>query len=328
MSTAPIAPGLCTTLYDGSANLRAAWLGSRKLLTEAAVPIVKLHAYPTSELARTLDEVRKAMPAVRIHVATPGNVLVKNDGPEKGAKYARLCASWGIELFELNLEKSSSATGPGWTPDSGTKYSPEELDRRAKLLLDAIRPELGPTMKLGLTSHDKPKRFKLPWGALLGLSSPVSMHAPQEYASPPRSDDEPNGPPAPTSWRGAKARADASDADWLALATAGAIRADLAPGGKGFAVYGQVHDITTAGVMLLADRSDVACVWALDGRTGLADRTKRPKCDAAGAKAIRTLQRIRREVGEGAGSIARWQAAHGLEADGVAGSKTLQALGL
>lgn len=318
----PVAPGLAATLYDDSADLRAAWAGAKALLTEARVPIVQLHATPSKSLAPVVAEIRAALPGGRIWVGVPGNTYVRDDGPARIAKVTRAARELGAECMVLNCERPSAPGNPGWVPT--VALSAAELDARMRRVLAAIAPELG-DMVLGFTSHDMPQWHPIPWRAALGAESPVRLHLPQQYAAPPRSSSEPSLPPA-TGWRGAKNRAEASDTEWRKLARAGIVRADLAPGGAGFATYGQAHDIATAGVMLIADRTDVSALWALDGRTGLADRAKRPKCDAAGAKAIRTLQRIRREVGEGAGSIARWQAKHGLDPDGVWGAKSEAAL--
>lgn len=322
----PVAPGLAATLYDGSADLRAAWAGAKALLTEARVPIVQLHATPSKSLAPVVAEIRAALPGVRTWVGVPGNTYVRDDGPTRIAKVTRTARDLGAECMVLNCERPSAPGNPGWVPT--VALSAAELDARMRRVLAAIALELG-DMVLGFTSHDMPQWHPIPWRAALGAESPVRLHLPQQYAAPPRSSSEPSLPPA-TSWRGAKNRAEASDTEWRKLARAGVVRADLAPGGDGFATYGQAHDIATAGVMLIADRTAVSALWALDGRTGLADRSKRPKCDALGALAIRALMHVRRAVGEGAGagSIARWQAAHALEADGVAGAATFSALAL
>lgn len=319
--TPPVPPGLALTLYDGSANLRSAWLGSKALLCEVRPPVVQLHAYPTSALEAVLDDIRRELVGVRIWVGLPGNSLVNDGGPAKAAKYTRLCRSWGVEAFVLNCE---SGKGAGWTPTSGNKLTPEQLDTRMRAVLAAVRPELGP-MVLGFTSHDMPQWHHIPWGAALGPESPVRLHLPQQYAAPMRSKTEAALPPA-TGWKGAKARADKSDEAWAKFVARGVVRPDLGPGGEGFVHYGQLHDITTAGVALLLDRTAVAAGWTLNARTGQADRSKRPSCDAEGALALRILGALHRAVGPGAGAIARWQATRGLEPDGVVGPKTLAAL--
>src|SRR5262249_50690202 len=51
-----------------------------------------------------------------------------------------------------------------------------------------------------------------------------------------------------------------------------------------------------------------------------------PQLDEHGREGLRLGVRIRHEVGAGLGAVARWQAAHGLVADGVIGPRTLAAL--
>lgn len=325
--TRPVPPGLALTLYDGSADLRAAWLGSRALLTEVRPPVIQLHAYPTAALVPTIDEIRRTLPGVRLWLGLPGNSLVRDGGPKKAAGYVKLCRSWGIEAFVLNCEGPSSAGAAGWTTATTPTLTPAQLDARMRAVLAAVAPELGP-MRLGFTSHDMPQWHHLPWAAALGAESPVTLHLPQQYAAPARSSKEPSGPPPATGWKGARARADKSDAEWAKLVAKGTVRADLAPGGDGFVHYGQLHDISAAGVALLLDRTASSAGWTLNARTGQSDRTKRPSCDDQGALAVRALHRARAVVGSEPGSLARYQAQAGLVADGVCGPRTLQALGL
>lgn len=320
----PVAPGLAVTLYPGDSARDLE--GGRALLEEARPPIVQLHTVPGPKSAAVADEVRRIVPGARIWFGIPANPLVRDDGPARAARMALTARSIGAEAIVLNCERPSAAGNPGWTPDTTPCLTPAEIDERMRRLLGFVAPELG-AMVLGFTSHDMPLWHHLPWAAALGKDSPVRLHLPQQYAAPSRSKKEPSLP-APTSWKAARKRAEDSDGQWLRLVRSGVVRADLGPGGAGFATYGQCHDIVSAGVMLVADRTDISCVWALNAATGEPDRRKFPKCDALGAFAIRALMRVRREAGEGAGSIARWQASNGLEPDGIVGPRTLAALGL
>jgi hypothetical protein len=138
----------------------------------------------------------------------------------------------------------------------------------------------------------------------------VDLHAPQVYAVDP-SDA------APETHIDARARLRAHTADAQRLVAAGDCRTDLAPGGAGWTPYGQVHGMTTAGAAIVLDAADTVRAWALPTR-----------CDEAGLRALEVVLTARRDCGRSAGAIARWQAARGLTADGVAGPLTLAAMGL
>lgn len=83
------------------------------------------------------------------------------------------------------------------------------------------------------------------------------------------------------------------------------------------AVYAQLHGCTAGCVAWLLDRGHVGRGWAIPTRS-----------DAEGLRGVAAVLNARREHGTAAGAIARWQAAHGLDADGVAGPMTLAAMGL
>jgi murein L,D-transpeptidase YcbB/YkuD len=64
----------------------------------------------------------------------------------------------------------------------------------------------------------------------------------------------------------------------------------------------------------------------------VASFTAKPESvDAVRASCIKAIEAVllaRRETGRSAGALARWQAAHGLTADGIVGPVTLRAMGL
>lgn len=323
MSTAPVAPGLAVTLYPGD-SMRVVE-AQRALLTRARPAIIQLHTDPGPKSAAVADALRALLPGVRLWWGIPGNRLVRDDGPAEVRKVVRAARGYGAEAVVLNCEGPSKPGLPGWTPATTLALTPAQLEARMAAVVKAAGEELGP-LRLGFTSHDRASH-KIPWGAALGAASPVTFHLPQQYASPGRSKTE-KSIPSPASWKSARARAEKSDASFAELVAAGTIRADLGPGGAGYFVYSQVHDITTEGVCLLLDRTAVACAWSLDARPRSTPRSLFPDYDEAGARALEAMGAIHRAVGAGPGAVQRYQASAGLSPDGVVGPRTLQALGL
>lgn len=320
----PVAPGLAVTLYPGD-SMRVVE-AQRALLTRVRPAIVQLHTEPGPKSAAVADALRAMLPGVRVWWGIPGNKLVRDNGPAVVRKIVRAARELGAEAVVLNCESPSKPGLPGWTPATTPALTPAQLEARMAAVVKAAGEELGPSMRLGFTSHDRASH-KIPWGAALGAASPVTFHLPQQYASPGRSKGE-ESIPALASWKAARARAEKSDASFAELVAKGTIRADLGPGGAGYFVYSQIHDVTTAGVCLLLDRTAVACAWSLDSRPRTTPRASFPDYDEAGARALEVMGAIHREVGASPGAVARWQALHGLEADGVFGAKSEAALGL
>ena len=110
-----------------------------------------------------------------------------------------------------------------------------------KIDMVAIPADAAPGLALGFTSHDMPQWFRLAGDVLFGASSKVTLHAPQNYPADPHQ-------PGLEGFGDADSRVRASAARWSELVTRGRIRADLGPGGAGWAPYGQLHGLTPAGV--------------------------------------------------------------------------------
>lgn len=323
MSGAPIAPGLSLTLYPGDDPRALA--ASLPLLEEARPEVVQLHTAPGPNSGRLVEQLRARLPGVRVWLGIPANPLVRETGRATARRFARTARELGAEAMILNCERPSKAGWSGWSTGSLGLTAATLADRMTAMLEGAAEGADG-RLVLGFTSHDLPEGHPIPWRQALGPGSPVRLHLPQQYPAPTRKRGQP--PPTPTSRRAAIARATKSDAQWAEQVARGVVRPDLAPGGEGFVVYTQLHDIELAGICALLDRTPLAAAWALDTQTGDARRERHPRCDDVGARAVRVVAAVRREAGPAPGAVARWQAARGLVADGIVGAKTLAALGL
>lgn len=211
-------------------------------------------------------------------------------------RYADRAAKHRPEVVELNGEAT-------WKPGAGASLG--DLAATVRDCLATTRAACG--VPLAWTSFDHLGYHRLPWGAIYGAGG-VDLATPQVYAAPAEGIGDHHA---------AAGRLAAYAAQWAAMVRAGTVRADLAPGGAGHIVYSQVHHLTTAAAVRVLDSSDTSRAWALPTR-----------CDDAGLRALEVLLTARRLHGRSAGAVRRAQAAHGLVEDGIAGPKTLAALGL
>lgn len=298
-------PALGVTLWH-SAGLASAVRGAEPTLRTLAaegLELVVLHSWPDRSHAALLRQVRALVPGVRVWYGPGANGLAGWSRARMTAtarEWAVLAHGAGAECLLLNLEGPSHAGASGWT--EGSPLTGQALADHARALVDACH-EGAPGLALGVTSHDVPSYHRLPWKALLGPESPVTVHAPQVYPALPRPG---------VGLRGARSRWRLQGADWLHRVELGQVRADLAPGGTGYVVYRQLWGCDLGAALYLADQSDVVLGWALSTRS-----------DAQGLDALQLALRLRREAGGGCGAVARWQAAHGLVADGLPGPQTL-----
>ena len=304
-------PGIAVTLWH-DAGLSVAWRVAEATLRALAAeglapPIVVCHAWPDPSHTATLRALRSALPGVRVWYSPGGNSLAGYSATRARAtaeEWARVASGHGAEALLPNLEMPSAAGRSGWT--EGCPLAGEALAAHARGLYEAMH-SVAPALALGLVGPDVPSYHRLPWRALLGEGSPVTLHAPQVYPGLPRPG---------VSLRGARSRYTLQGADWLHRVELGQVRADVAPGGAGYVVYRQLWGCQTGAALWLADQSDVVMGWALPSRSW-----------PEGLAALRLSLRLRREAGPGRGAIARWQAQMGLAPDGLPGPQTLAALG-
>lgn len=221
-------------------------------------------------------------------------------------RWAMGAAAVGAEVVEPNGERVGQGNPADWVIDA--PGDAELLPRLAREVIAACRRG-APGSLVSWTSHDIPRYHRLPWRDILGPGG-VDLHAPQTYAADPSTA-------ARETHTDARRRLASHVTDMTRLVGSGQCRIELAAGGVGWTPYGQVHSMTTAGAAIVLDAAETVRAWALPTR-----------CDEEGLRAIEAVLLARRETGRSAGALARWQAAQGLTADGVAGPVTLRAMGL
>ena len=295
-----LAPAVVVTVWNDPGAAKSRPLLER--LARAAAPgdlAVAVHS--TAPSAASVAVVRAL--GLRLWCALPYDPIARElRAKGQGAavalarRYADRAAKHRPEAVELNGEAA-------WKPDAKAT-----MDQLAALMRDCLattRASCG--VPLAFTSFDHLGYHRLPWGAIYGTGG-VDLATPQVYAAPVEGVGDHHA---------AAGRLAAYAAQWAAMVRAGTVRADLAPGGAGHSVYGQVHHLTTAAAVRVLDASDTSRAWALPTR-----------CDDAGLRALEALLTARRLHGRAAGAIRRAQAAHGLAVDGIAGELTCKALGL
>lgn len=291
-----------------SSRFDLALADSEALLRAVRPPLVCLHLWPTDDSARYVEAVRAILPDVRVWLSPGCNGLADDslaDVRAQARRWARRAIEQGAECLLLNLEGSSAPGYPGWTSSDPTTLA--SLADRARALLEEVATT-APSVALGLTSHDCPSWHHLPWSALLGERSPVTIHAPQVYPGIKRPG---------ASLAACRARWSLATRQWASFVQRGVVRADLGPQGSGWVTYTQGWGAAVAGSCWLLDQRDRGLVWASPTRLW-----------PEGRAALAASCEVRRQAGDSAGAIARWQASKSLAADGIVGPRTLAALGL
>lgn len=276
--------------------------GAEVMLCERQPALVNLHSWPRPALAPIAERVRKACPNAKLWVS-PGVNGLADDEPHAVEKQARdwrkYALDLGAELVLVNAEGAAKEGLPGW------KYSNEgrsALADRAKAMLNGLA---GSSLRIGFTSHDCPEYHRIDWQVWLGPDSPVTTHAPQVY---PGVKGLAALPAVQNRWQMATTQ-------WRRLVKRGIVRPELGPDGSGWCTYTQGWGAQPIGTAWLLNQRDAGLVWAAPSRL-----------TETGAKALDWTLRVRREAGDSAGAIERWQAAHGLVADGLIGAKSEAAL--
>lgn len=307
-----VAPGLIVTVGD-SEPVQRDLAAALPLLRAIRPDGVMLHTNPGVEDVPTVGAIRSALPGVRLWIQAPANVLAglsEAKAIDRVRGWVRAAVDLGAEVFSLNGEGASRPGAVGWKP--GQPLDAAALAARAKALLAAANDEARGRLSLAWSSHDRILSHALPWAAIFGAGSPVSLTLPQVYANPETGADAGLG--------GARARYEGTAAQHTLAVTRGLIRADFGPTGAGFVLYAQSHHHRVAASCYLHDRAALSASWTI--------RRDGALCDANGLLALRADAEMRRRVGHAPGRIARFQASAGLDADGVVGEKTLSALGL
>jgi hypothetical protein len=293
----PLPPAaVVVTVYDDLSGARALPLLDR--LARSAAPddlAVAIHDPPG------LDEERLAVAIKargwRLWYAwgvDPDAKRPVRDAAAITRRRARLAADRGAEAVELNGESAWKA------PD---------LDDHATAILEACR-DGAPGLPVGWSTFDGPITHRLPASRTIfgGAHLAVDFSAPQVYCASAQT---------PGDHAAALRRWERAQRQHQALSARGDLRPELIPGEPRCLPYAQIHGCTPACVAWILDRADLSRAWALPTRS-----------DSAGVLGLEALLRARRDHGRSAGAIARAQAALGLTPDGIAGPRTLEALGL
>lgn len=307
-----IAPGLIVTVGDCEPVQRDLAV-ALPMLRSIRPNGVMLHTNPGPEDAPTVAALRAALPDVRVWIQAPANVLAglnEAKALDRVRGWVRASVDLGAEVLSLNGEGASHPGGVGWKP--GQPLDAAGLAARARALLAAMADEARGRLALAWSSHDRILSHALPWAAILGAGSPVTLTLPQVYADPA------DGTAA--SVGGARARYQGTAAQHTLAVARGLIRADFGPTGAGFVLYAQSHHHGTAAACYLHDQAALSASWTI--------RRDGALCDAAGLLALRADAELRRQVGHAPGRIARYQASVGIPADGIVGPRTLAKLGL
>ena len=289
-------PGIFVSIYNDLSGARSLPILVDLLRHAASGDLgVAIHDPPSEDDAALSRAVRAAGLRLIYGWGTdPDARRTVRDAAATTRRRARLAADRDAEAVELNGEAAWKASG---------------LDAHAREMLAACR-EGAPGLPVGWSYFDGPDSHEMPAARVIYGPGGVDYSAPQIYARDP-------GAPGLEDHRDARRRWDRAVTQHLAMVRRGIYRPELVPGEPGCAVYAQLHGCTAGCVAWLLDRSAVSRGWAIPTRS-----------DAEGLRGVAAVLTARRECGSAPGAIARWQAAHGLDADGVAGPLTLQSMGL
>jgi len=291
----PLRPGIFVTIYNdlrGTTSLPII----EELMTHAAPGDlgVAIHDPPSDDDAALSRDVRAAgLRLIYGWGVDPDTRRSVRDAAAATRRRARLAMDRGAEAVELNGEAAWKAEG---------------LDEHAREMIAAARDGGAPVV--GWSFFDGPRSHRMPASTAVFGEGGVDYNAPQVYAANPGAAEVPG-------FAAARSRYDRAVAQHEWCAARGLMRAELTPGERACAVYAQLHGVSPSGTAWLLDRGPVGRAWAIPTRH-----------DDSGLRGLRAVLRARRLCGPVAGAIERWQRAHGLKDDGVAGPATLGAMGL
>lgn len=289
-------PGIFVTIYNDLRGVVSLPI-IEELMTHAAPGDlgVAIHDPPSDDDAALSRDVRAAgLRLIYGWGVDPDTKRSVRDAAAITRRRARLAMDRGAEALEPNGEKAYKAPG---------------LEVLCREILAACR-DGAPGLPVGWSTFDGPDSHELPAARVIFGPGGVDYSAPQIYAEDP-------GAPGLEDHRDARRRWDRAVTQHEAMVRRGIYRPELVPGREACAVYAQLHGCTAGCVAWLLDRGHVGRGWAIPTRS-----------DAEGLRGVAAVLIARREHGTAAGAIARWQAARGLTADGVAGPMTLGAMGL
>lgn len=302
--------GLVPTIYDGNGGAYAGFVASREVLKRAQPEAVQVHTW---EPGRAVDGVRSILPGARIVIGYGVDSIARE------AAKARWTEAEAVETF-VELARRASNLGAEavvWNAEAAWKTPPTSEQR--KRLEGAIRAGLAavvaacPGLLQWHTAYDHPSYHSTyPWGAWLGVGSPILASLPQVYAA---------GEGEVMAHRGAlDAREARALSSWASAVRAGWIREDAPEDSPAdltdvdWLPYYQLHHVPRRDTVRQAVERPLSFGWALPTRS-----------DAEGRASFLIVSAIRRAGFVGEGAVARFQEAHGLKADGITGDATTAA---
>lgn len=305
--------GPIPTFYGGDgpeAEVRAC----ADLLRRARPRTVQLHTWSPTRAARAVREILRPLgvdPALVLGCGV--------DGIARDVAQGALSVSGGVERF-VDLARRARDIGAlavVWNAEASWKRPPTSTE--AKRLADVIRgallevAEVVPEVEQHHTAYDHPTYHSTyPWRAWLGPGSPIVASWPQVYAAP--------GGDVMARAGGLDRRAKTALASWSAAIRAGWVTPDdpTTPVRAGvlWRPYLQAHHVPARDTIGLALRHPSAMLWAFRARS-----------DADGRAALVALCALDRGGHWQPDGVRAYQMHAGLVADGIAGPKTLAALG-
>ncbi len=259
--------------------------------------IVMPHMHPDRRTPSIAQELRAALPGVRVWVQTPANLLTKDTDDQvvdRVRAWVANCIAARAEVLVFNGEGASATGRPGWK--RGQPLDDNALAARAQLVLDVARDAAKDELTLGWSSHDRLRahgKDGLPVGTWFGPSSPVVVDLAQEYTFV---------QPRFATLAEAIDRHQGTARDHAGLVEKGVIRRELASGGAGYLLVAQAHHHRTEAATYYYDQSALAGAWTIEPGS----------CDEKGILALCADARLRERVGHEPGRIARWRAECGL----------------
>lgn len=275
----------------------------------AECDIVCLHTALDASDPKTVEQVRKINPGAQVWIGFPANYLSRMDLFQNRKKVlaecdriAEVALDCGIELLEPNGEGSSDGKIVGdWVGPVGDAAEAARLEELGKAVMDRLKEKLQGKVALGWTSHDG-TGFRIP----RNLLQRVDLHAPQHY---------PAYAQHTVTQRELDRRFQWSRGQWDHLAARGIVDPSVCPYGAKHSPYLQGWGHSVGALVWGLCEAPTARMWACPGSWSPEALT-----------ALKLARKLRAKHGYGPNAVERFQAAVGLEADGIVGKLTLEAL--
>ena len=297
-----IKPGVGITLYGDLPKII-------KAEVVEACDIVCLHTALDKTDPKNVATVRKMNQDAQVWIGFPANYLSRTD-LFRGRKtvlaecdrIAEIALDCGIEVLEPNGEGSSDGKVVGdWVGPMGDALEAARLEELGKAVMDRLKEKLQGKVALGWTSHDG-TGFRIP----RALLQRVDLHSPQHYPAM-------KGHTA--TQRTLERRFQWSKGQWDHLAARGLVDYSVCPYGEKWSPYLQAWGHSVGALVWGLCEAPTARMWAYPN-----------SYSAEALTALKLARKLRARHGYGPEAIEKFQAANGLEVDGLVGPMTLAAL--